>query len=457
MHSAQTLQARSDSRSRQSGQALLLGLMLLAVCVALFLMLARTGTQLSVRERLLGAADASAYSAAVWRARVLNSLAYSNRTIIAQEVAVAQAVTLAAWARHFETFAGSAELLASAYPPAAALLSSLGQTASVAADLGDQAMRLEVAARAGAGGGLSAMLETSQLLLLRSANNFGLSAVANEVARAYDRRFSAFALADQGHFAGFVRLQTGDSDRARFRDVVTASLDGFTGGDRDRDIRLPLPSSCAGRSTDLDKWTLWFRKRGGTALSEDLQTWQAVDTGSIHDSRGRGFLGLGRCRDLEALPMGWGAASASSGDTDSGSRIEAVSASRQVNPTAYSKALSDQRAAGGTAAYRGLSVIHDLADRDSAYPVSRVAVLARADREPSESDRSRVRLLPAGQADSSYQAPSRMWALAAAEVYFRPPPPSNRVEYASLYSPFWQVRLAEVTSAEQEEAQRHAR
>jgi len=456
MTSSTQIQARCGPRARQSGQALLLGLMLLAVCAALLIMLARTGTQLSVRERLVGAADASAYSAAVWRARVLNSLAYANRTIVAQEVAIAQAVTLAAWARYFETLAGRAELLASVYPPAAAVLSALGQSAAVGADLSDQAMRIEVAARGAPQVGLAAMLETSQILLLRSANNFGLSAVANEVAQAHDRRFSAFALADHGHFAGFVRRQTGEADHARFREVVLASLDGFTGSDRDRDIRLPLPSSCVGRSTSLDKWTLWYRKRGSTRLSDDLQSWEALDTGSIHDSRGRGFLGLGRCTEQEALPMGWGAAQASADDSSGRASMSEASASSRTNPAASVMAQADRAASGGATLYRGLSIIHDLSDRKTLYPVSRLAVVARAERERSAASGSTVRIFSTMPSDRPDETPQRMWSLAAAEVFFRPPPASGRIEYASLYSPFWQARLAEITDSEREEARRHA-
>jgi hypothetical protein len=430
--------------------------MLLVVCAALLIMLARTGTQLSVRERLVGAADASAYSAAVWRARVLNSLAYANRTIVAQEVAIAQAVTLAAWARYFETLAGSAESLASVYPPAAAVLSALGQSAALGADLSDHAMRIEVAARGAPELGLAAMLETSQILLLRSANNFGLSAVANEVAQAHDRRFSAFALADHGHFAGFVRRQTGETDRARFREVVLASLDGFTGGDRDRDIRLPLPSSCVGRSTSLDKWTLWYRKRGNTRLSDDLQSWEALDTGSIHDSRGRGFLGLGRCTEQEALPMGWGAAQASSDEASRRAGMTEASTSSRTNPAATAMAHADRAVSGGATSYRGLSIIHDLSDRETPYPVSRLAVLARAERARPAGADSEVRIFPTTQSGGRSETPQRMWALATAEVFFRPPPSSRRIEYASLYSPFWQARLAETTASEREEARRHA-
>jgi hypothetical protein len=190
-----------------------------------------------------------------------------------------------------------------------------------------------------------------------------------------------------------------------------------------------------------------------------LQTWQAVDTGSIHDSRGRGFLGLGRCRDLEALPIGWGAADASSrsGGGDEGARIPIHSAATTVNPDATALARLDQGSAGRVGAYRGLSTIHDLADRESPYPVTRVAVLARAERDPSVADRSAVRIFPTGQPDSASVPLQRMWALAAAEVYFRPPPPSERIEYASLYSPFWQVRLVEAAPVEREEAQRHVR
>ena len=271
-----------DSQHRQSGQALILGLMLLAIGVGLMLLLAGSGTLLSARQRLVQAADASAYSAAIWRARVLNTLAYSNRTIVAQEVAIAQAVTLSAWARHFETLAGQAELLATIYPPAAGVLATLASSASASADLSQRAMSLEIGWRAGSGVGLTALLEQTQALLLRSANGFGLSAVAQEVARANDPRFSAFALSDRGSFASFVRHQTSIEDRASLREVVLASLDPFTGGSRDRDLRLPLPSSCVGRSTQLDKWTLWMRKRGSTELSDDLDRWQALDTTSLH-------------------------------------------------------------------------------------------------------------------------------------------------------------------------------
>ena len=41
-----------------------------------------------------------------------------------------------------------------------------------------------------------------------------------------------------------------------------------------------------------------------------------------------------------------------------------------------------------------------------------------------------------------------MGAVSAAEVYFRRPPQAlQRTEFASLYSPYWQVRLSPVSPA----------
>ena len=87
--------------------ALVLAVVLLfAGCLGLFFMFS-TGQLAATRQRLDNAADASAYSAALWRARVMNYHAYSNRAIVAQEVAIAQAVTLVSWARYFDQFTGN--------------------------------------------------------------------------------------------------------------------------------------------------------------------------------------------------------------------------------------------------------------------------------------------------------------------------------------------------------------
>ncbi|HRO60628.1 MAG TPA: pilus assembly protein TadG-related protein, partial [Burkholderiaceae bacterium] len=67
---------RSGERARQRGQVLVLGLLLLFAAVLGLFFLFGTGQVLATRQRLDNAADSAAWSAAVWRARVLNFHAY---------------------------------------------------------------------------------------------------------------------------------------------------------------------------------------------------------------------------------------------------------------------------------------------------------------------------------------------------------------------------------------------
>jgi|GEM_PF-320591 len=80
--------------SHQRGQALVLALVCMVVLVVGLLVLFNTGQAVSKKVQLVNAADAAAYSAAVEQARAYNLIAYMNRAEVANEVAVAQIVTL---------------------------------------------------------------------------------------------------------------------------------------------------------------------------------------------------------------------------------------------------------------------------------------------------------------------------------------------------------------------------
>ena len=50
---------------------------------------------------------------------------------------------------------------------------------------------------------------------------------------------------------------------------------------------------------------------------------------------------------------------------------------------------------------------------------------------------------------ADFHGDAAMVAMSSAQVYFRRPPGGNeRVEYASMYSPYWQVRLVGVDAHE---------
>ena len=437
----------------QRGQALVLGLVLLLAGAVALALLAGAGRATAVKHRLLNAVDAAALGAATWRARVLNFDAYANRAIVANEVAVAQAATLVSWSRYFEQLAANAQAVSVALPPASGFLAAVGQAASLSRQAAEQAAELEVSARAAAGIGYRDLLASSQELMHLTANTFALNTLATEIAQANDRAFFAHVLAGDT-FGRFTRRYESDADRQRLRQVVQASLDAFTGGPRSLD--LPYMIGGCLDSLDTDRLFNQIRKRGATVLSDDLDRWEAQDTASMHAWQRRGVL-FGRCRESERVPLGWGAAAA---DATPERTLGGRAHDTARNPAARANAeagLQALRAYGGLARVRELAY-GDLGD--DRYPVSRFAVLARVDAgagAPAAGGAAPVRLAGRLGLPEAY-ANDRIWALAAAEVRFRRPQSAGGpVEFASLYSPYWQARLVEPTAAERTQADLHAR
>lgn len=480
----------------QGGQALVLGLaLLLAGSVALAL-LAGAGRATATKHRLVNAADAAALSAAVWRARVLNFDAYSNRAIVANEVAVAQAATLVSWSRYFETLAENAATVSRLFPPVTAFFEALENAAELSRQAAETAAELEIGVRAASGVGYKDLLQTSQELMHLTADAFALSMLAAEVARANDRTFFAYMLPGDA-FGRFTRRHASNDDRQRLRGVVEASLDPFTGGGRSANLPV-APSGCA-LSLDAERMFNWVRKRGATVLADDLDRWEAHDTASLHAWRNRGgVLGIGgRCSEQEMIAMGWGGAEA---DRTPDGTIETTAHDTARNPQARDRAESDMSA---YSTYGGLARVRELAlDAldDDRYPASRLAVLARTGTgvgqggdEPGEAADTGEAVDTGGAARPSEAAGSglaaesggaggregraaagpgfggrlnlreahaggRQWALATAEVRFRRPRSAGGpIEWASLYNPYWQARLVEPTPADRALADAHAR
>ncbi len=447
-----------EPRRRQRGQALVLALVLMfAGLLGLFFMFG-TGQVSAAKQRLNTAADAAAYSAALWRARVLNFHAYSNRAIVAQEVAVAQAVTLTSWAKYFERFTENARMLATVYPPVAPVLSAAASVAGNARELTERTAADEIHARAAPGVGYKSLLQRSQEALQLSADAFGLGAVANEIARANDPGFFAFALGDAGAFQRFTRRHESDDERRRLLGVVTDSLDPFVKGPRGDDLRLLLlPSSCFGTTGSVDRWFRWWRKRGGTAMTPDLERWEAVDTGSIHNYRRSGF--FSSCRDREWLPMGWGSAEATDGVPRNAVLGDPGNTSDNAAATVLAGAAMGGHGYAGFARYSGIERVRELdyaALAQQRFPVTQVVVLARS--EASNVRTANVTNVGTGRLRLFERyASNRLWAMAVGEAYFRrPPDASGRIEYASLYNPYWQARLAQPTDAQRAAAAAYA-
>jgi hypothetical protein len=426
--------ARSHHERRQAGQVLVMAIGLLLAGGALLHVVFSAGQVVAAKQRLVDTADAAAWSAALWRARVLNYHAYANRAIVANEVAIAQATTLLAWSSYFERLTRNAAEVGTVLPPARAVLEGVAEAALLARESAEIAARLEITARGAEGVGYRAILQASQEILQLSTQGFGASMVAAEIARANDPSTFAWVLPDvTASWVGFTRRADGDADRRRFADLVVASLDGFTAGPRSGDLGLSVP--CVPLPV--------LRKRGSTVLSGDLQRWEAVDTLSVHVSRFRGF----RCRDAEVLPLGWGAAEAGVAD----GLPDGLARPTSENPAAERLAAASMTRIGS---YSGLASPRELDYErlgDGRFPTAPLAVIARRPGETVAT--SMARGLAAGRmvppdAFAGDGAP-RLWALSAAEVYFRRPVDApERLEYASLFNPYWQVRLTAPTAAQ---------
>lgn len=93
--------SRRPSAASQRGQALVLSLFVVGVIILAMVALYSMGQQTIAKIKLQNTADAAAYSAAVAQARDYNFAAYTNRAMVANQVAVAQVVGLTSWARNY--------------------------------------------------------------------------------------------------------------------------------------------------------------------------------------------------------------------------------------------------------------------------------------------------------------------------------------------------------------------
>ncbi len=251
-----------------------------------------TGQVAATRQRLDNAADAAAYSAALWRARVMNYHAYANRAIVAQEVAIAQAVTLVSWAtllrgvhRHGRRAGSSLSAGGAVLPSAPTSPARRRQAHRADRRRGDRrAQRLQ--ADAGHQPGDPA----------RSVDTFGLGAVANEVGARQRPPLLRVRAARGAELRRHHAAATTGEDRARLKSVVDDSLDGSCRGPRGQDL---TPAAVCPACVSPTRWSI--RRSGSSSctsvaarvMTPEFDRWEAADTIAVHDWRPRsGFFGF---------------------------------------------------------------------------------------------------------------------------------------------------------------------
>ncbi len=435
----------------QRGQALVLGLVVLFFGTITLFYLFSTGQISADKQRVTNAADAAAYSTALWRARALNYDAYANRAMIANEVAIAQTMTLVSEAQYLKNFAACLSLNAGdtgatckahvAYivqfvPYFSAIASYIYDVLYYAEGPLSYALEEEVTARSRV---MNQALLASQEALMVSTNFLPLETLADQVASLNDAHFKARMLPDGFEGPdGFTKLYTG-ANRQRSANIVRASLDGYT---QNRGYTHRLDILCLGYR---------YQKRGGTTLDAGLQRWETTDTLSEWQFKPRLF-GCNRSEEK----MAWGERQASGGTSnqDTGHVGD--------NPKARSEARSsaNYNAFGGgprkPAGYVGIEPLLDLNysslthdDADVRNPMHQLGVVVSLDKDNVRTANTlnigvgRLRMTEKMDRD-------RISTVSAAQVYFKRPAAraDGSTEYPSLFNPYWQARLAEPTLAQ---------
>jgi len=418
-------------RRSHSGQASVLLIALLGSMVACFAVAYSAGQLVNDKMRLVNAADAAAYSAATWQARSLNFQSYMNRAIVANEVALAQLVSLRSWSRYVTTATSNGSRVAQYIPPLAGPIRALAQGwQSIDATLQATLPAME----ASLSSWNVAVLANAQSVAHQQASIVAADLVG-EVARRNEPRAqvtNATRLLEARNAAEWQnrftdRYRRGGGDLRRFSTLLMDSRDGFT---RSRRANLPVPVPLVD-----------IAKRGGTDLLAE-KSWRGVDTLSAH---------IDLLLTSVEIPIGWGAAEQQSVPvTQRGQHGGSLSRNPAASRLAL-RALRPFRTSSGLPEIRDIITPSRRDDRTLRYAVALsmpATSIATADRL----------LMPAGlrspdgavHSTAPDLAGDALHALGTAEVYFRRPQPraDGRQEFPSLFNPYWHVRMVDVSSEE---------
>jgi len=474
-------------KQSQGGQALIYITAMLVVMALGAAYVFNAGQISNEKTRLQNTTDAVAYSVAIIEAKDLNFKAYTNRAMVANQVAVAQAVGMVSWLRWLKITSRNIGAVTSFIPYVNAVTRVIANAARTLSDAGEIAMR----AMAIFGDATVRILSGAQ-----RAMHFATIGIAREtlvdVARANDPQINtALSFSDvifwnslrTGHYnftsqydpevvrsgRGGVAYREHKKRMDEFRKVTLDSRDPFS---KARNYRY-------GPRINLAVIRFEMRKRGGTELlgsnrRAQYYTWAAMDTLSMHTSRWRCSLRRG-CRWRgwsESIPIGWGAAQASKQrDTVYYSRTRGSNygGTWSTNRRASSLAAGEFQAARNVySSFGGLQPFYDIRQEGLIEQAPGIMVLLTKNNSSSA-----VKTMKdtgfnrnGGPLDLESQGgmmKNRLHSVARATPYFsRPNDLWSRGsgagrEYGNLYNPYWQARLSKISDGELRRTQLIAR
>ncbi|MEY2777462.1 MAG: hypothetical protein RLY30_1560 [Pseudomonadota bacterium] len=383
-------------------------------------------------------ADMAALSVATWQAQALNYQAYANRAIIANELMMAQTLSLLSYVQHAETLTQQTAALASIWPGFREFAQTLHATAKASREVASLSARAEIPFRSG----FTHALMASQLAMHRTLTPFAAQSLVNEVVWSADKRYFGQTLTVPTNPSFYWSVQRSSVEQTeRNASFLEAALDAYS-QDRSFDSAAWFFPNIGCVPRQASHLLGRLVREGSTRLNDTRTAWIAQDTLSLHRWRSSGWFRL--CRGTSELwPLSWGAAQAVSTEAPP---LSMSQASRNPQGTAQAN-LTVARIDG----YLGLTSLHHLAeDRQSTGQTFRVPVAVRLHDEKSKA-LGFLHSLTDSSSDRSATIPV-LWALATGVTEFRPP----RGEQLSLavahgtthLYPFWHARLAAASTSE---------
>jgi hypothetical protein len=391
---------------RCRGQIAPVALFGVLISSAALVVMFNTGQKVTERSLVANAADAAAYSGAVWTARHLNFIAYSNRAMIANHVAVGHFVSYVSWVRYINDSIEAIDRVTQWIPYVGQYVDMAEQISAQVRDVTEQSAEIAVPALDAWNANIrAAQVEAHASLAFRN-----LQSLMAQTGRAYDPHIlindnnALSRMPEELRALLETQLMTQSA-------AVPTFIRRYTAG-RDSNSMQQLVDTSLRANADLQRWIVgergWrenllaaqLRKRGTTSLSqtENGADWRAEDQ---LQHRTRGLFGW---RSWQRI----------------GDRVSTASA-REFD--------SD---------YSGVPNYYNVSGQPGDTSLRIAAIATKAQARVATAD-----LLAMTSADQP------LAVAAVARVEFRRPRGSafasigeRRHEYANLFNPFWEAKLA---------------
>jgi hypothetical protein len=276
---------RGRCAARQRGQIAPVALFGVLIASATLIMMYNTGQKVTEKSQVANAADAAAYSGAVWTARHLNFMAYTNRAMIANHAAVGHFVSYVSWIRYIDDSIDYIDNITQFIPYVGQYVDYVQEVAEYVREITEETAEIAVPAIDGWNSNFrAAQVETQASLALNNLND-----LMQQTARAWDPdirvndrdAFGAMPdalrslidvqlISQLANVPTFVKRYNAGQDNGSIQELIRASLNA------NEDMKRWIPGD---RGWLEDRIVAQVRKRGSTSTSQDSNgaDWKAQD------------------------------------------------------------------------------------------------------------------------------------------------------------------------------------